>query len=209
MPQTFNHAIIASHPEEQSFTMSVAKRYAEAVRAHGHEAVIRDLYRLNFDPVLKTEERMGTPAADVTKEWDTIGKPDVIVLVYPVWFGTPPAILKGYIDRVFGAGRRIGLGGAGCPSEQLRGKRLVSFTSSGGSRAWLDEKGVLMSLRNVYDRYLSDVFGFGETHRFHFDSISEETQEIDIRMHLGNVEKAAREVMSRMVVSPPPMHPNP
>ena len=100
MAKTYKHAIIACHPDEKSFTLAVANRYAEAVRAHGHEAIIRDLYRMKFNPVLKSAERRGRPAKDVEKEWGTLGKVDVFVLVYPIWFGTPPAMLKGYIDRV-------------------------------------------------------------------------------------------------------------
>src|SRR5688572_33218302 len=117
---------------------------------------MRDLYRMNFDPVLREEERHGRPAADVTSEWAALGKIDVFVLVHPIWFGTPPAMLKGYIDRVFGAGRSLGLGEGG-DSGLLSGTRLVSLTSSGSHRAWLDEKGVLGSLRTVYDRYLTEV----------------------------------------------------
>lgn len=202
MSQTFKHAIIVCHPQEESFTFSVARRYAEAVEASGHEVVLRDLYRLKFDPVLRAEEMDGTPAADVTEEWDVLGKADVFVLVYPIWFGTPPAVLKGYIDRVFGAGRHRGWGEGG-DSEQLSGKRLVSLTSSGSMRAWLSEKGVLGSLRTVYDRYFSEVFGFTETHRYHFDGVTDELPERDVAMHLKEVEQAAREVMARMITAAP------
>ena len=208
MTQTFKHAVIACHPEKRSFTLSVAERYAEAVRAHGHDVVVRDLYRNRFKPVLRASERRGAPAPDVVHEWGILGKPDVYVLVYPIWFGTPPAMLKGYIDRVFGAGRTRGQGGEGGPRERLAGTRLVSLSSSGSLRAWLDEKGVLMSLHNVYDRYLAEVFGFNETHRYHFDGITEGLPEREIGMHLNNVEKAAREVMARMIPGPPDRDPN-
>lgn len=208
MSQTFKHAIIACHPVEKSFTLSVAHRYADAVRAHGHEALVRDLYRIGFDPVLTAKERRGEPAADVTMEWGHLGKPDVFVLVYPIWFGTPPAMLKGYIDRVFGAGRTRGAGGTGGTGELLAGKRLVSLTSSGSSRAWLNEKGVLGSLRTLYDRYLLEVFGFAETHRYHFDSITENLPKQEIQIHLHEVENGAREVMSRMTGGPPDRNPN-
>jgi NAD(P)H dehydrogenase (quinone) len=209
MTQTFKHAIIACHPEEQSFTLSMARRYAEAVEAHGHETLLRDLYRMEFNPVLGAAERRGTPAADVEHEWALLGKVDVYVLVYPIWFGTPPALLKGYIDRVFGAGRDLGRDDDGGPGELLAGKRLVSLTASGSMRAWLAEKGVLGSLRTVYDRYFADIFGFDETHRFHFDGIVDDLPEHDVALHLRDVEKAAREVMSRMVVTPPERHPHP
>ena len=208
MAQTYKHAIIACHPEEASFTLSVAQRYAEAVRAHGHEAIVRDLYRMKFDPVLKANERHGNAAKDVGKEWAALGKVDVFVLVYPIWFGVPPAMLVGYIDRVFGAGRTRGQGGEGGPGELLAGKRLVSLTSSGSMKAWLSEKGVLGSLRTVYDRYFADVFGFVETHRFHFDGVTDGITERDVAMHLHEVEKAAREVMSRMVPGAPERNPN-
>jgi NAD(P)H dehydrogenase (quinone) len=208
MAQTIKHAIIACHPEQSSFTLSVANRYAETVRAHGHEALVRDLYRMKFDPVLRAKERQGQPADDVTKEWAILGKVDVFALVYPIWFGTPPAMLKGYIDRVFGAGRTRGSGGKGGTGELLAGKHLVSLTSSGSMRAWLAEKGVLGSLRTVYDRYFAEVFGFAETHSYHFDGVTDEVPEREIRMHLLDVEKAAREVMSRMVPGPPPRDPN-
>jgi len=208
MTQTFKHAIIACHPDEDSFTLSMARRYAEAVEAHGHETVLRDLYRMKFDPVLRAAERTGTPAHDIEKEWAVLGKIDVYVLVYPIWFGTPPAMLKGYIDRVFGAGRNRGRGEEGGAGELLAGKRLVSLTASGGRRAWLAEKGVLGSLRTVYDRYFAEVFGFEDTHRYHFDGIVDDLPETEIAIHLHDVEKAAREVMSRMVPTPPDRNPH-
>lgn len=116
-------------------------------------------------------------------------------------------MLKGYIDRVFGAGREGGIGGEGGTGELLAGKRLVSLTSSGSLRAWLDEKGVLGSLRTVYDRYLAEVFGFTETHRFHFDGLTAEIPAREVRMHLAEAEKAAREVMARMVPGCPDRDP--
>ena len=176
--------------------MSVAKRYADTVSARGQQVLLRDLYRMDFDPVLRDEERFGDPREDVAKEWALLGKVDIFVLVYPIWFGAPPAMLVGYIDRVLGAGRERGLEGE--EGELVAGKRLVSLTSSGSMRAWLNEKGVLNSLRTVYDRYLSDVFGFVETARYHFDGVGPDTPERDIRIHLTAAENAAREVMSRL-----------
>lgn len=208
MPQTIKHAIIVCHPLKKSFTMAAAEKYAATVKAHGQEAVVRDLYRIGFDPVLKAKERQGKPASDVGCEWSALGKPDVFVLVYPIWFGTPPAMLKGYIDRVFGAGRSRGQGGEGGTRELLVGKHLVSLTSSGSLSAWLAEKGVLGSLRNVFSKYLAEVFGFADTSSYHFDGVTADIPEREIRMHLHGVETAAREVMSRIVPSPEDVAPD-
>ena len=198
MTQPLKHAIIACHPDQGSFTLAIANRYAEAVRKHGHPAIVRDLYRLGFDPVLKLEEREGEPAADVIAEWHALGEVDVFVLVYPIWFGAPPAMLKGYIDRVLGAGRTRGEAGEGSKSAILHGKSLVSLTLSGGMRAWLDEKGVLESMRNLFDRYLGEVFGLPETHHYHFDGVQPGLAERDYRFHLAKADHAAEETLARI-----------
>jgi hypothetical protein len=74
MTQTFKHAVIACHPDAKSFTLSVAERYAETVRKHGHEVVVRDLYRMRFNPVLGSRERKGHPAKDIGIEWAALGR---------------------------------------------------------------------------------------------------------------------------------------
>jgi NAD(P)H dehydrogenase (quinone) len=197
MARPLKHAIIACHPAEDSFTLAIARRYADAVEAHGHPSVLRDLYRIGFDPVLKDDERQGTPRADVISEWAVLGNPDVFVLVYPIWFGAPPAMMKGYIDRIFGAGRTRGSAESN-EGSRLAGKDLVSLSLSGTMSAWLDEKGVLGSLRNIFDRYIADVFAFDETHHYHFDGVRPGLPERDYLLHLAEVDEAAREVLARV-----------
>ena len=197
MTKPLRHAIIACHPSETSFTLAIARRYAEAVRTHGHDVIVRDLYRLGFDPVLKDEERQGHPRADVLAEWATLGDIDMFVLAYPIWFGAPPAMLMGYIDRVLGAGRLRGSTREDGAGSIMQGKQLVSLTLSGSMSAWLDEKGVLESLRNLFDRYLGEVFGLAETHHYHFDGVQPGLPERDYAFHLADAENAAAEVLAR------------
>lgn len=198
---TIKHAIIACHPDENSFVLSVARRYAQIVESREQRLVLRDLYRIGFDPVLRASERQGKPADDVSAELAKLGTADVFVLVYPIWFGSPPAMLKGYVDRVFGAGRMVGADNLELGGGILAGKRLVTFTSSGSMRPWLEERGVLTSMQNLFDRYLKEVFGLAGTDRYHFDGITPATPEREIRAHLADVERSAREVMSRFVFS--------
>jgi NAD(P)H dehydrogenase (quinone) len=204
---TIRHAIVAGHPSPDSFTLAMAKRYAKAVGQEGHEVVLRDLYRIGFDPVLKEPERHGAPAPDVDTEWQCLGRPDVFVLVYPIWFGSPPAMLKGYVERVLGAGRSRGFETLGTQDDPLAGKYMVSLTCSGQKRPWLEEHGVPESLRTIYDRYLADRLGVAETHRYHFDGISDSTPASEIRAHLDAVERAARAVVTRLAKGPPDIDP--
>src|SRR5687768_15453082 len=101
------HLLILGHPDPGSFNHAVAARYAEVVRSNYQAIEVRDLYAMGFDPLLKDTERPRhgpvNSSPDVRHEMDLIDRSDVISFVYPLWFGTPPAIIKGYIDRVFGA----------------------------------------------------------------------------------------------------------
>lgn len=198
MTRSLTHAIIVCHPSKASFTLAVAQRYADAVCSRGDKTFLRDLYGIGFDPVLRDEERHGEPGEDVLAEWEQLQTADVLVLVYPIWFGAPPAMLKGYIDRVFGAGRSLGRASEEAKSDLLAGKQLVTLQLSGGTRAWLHEAGVLASLRTLFARYLSEVFGLPETHSYHFDGITPDLSEKDALSHLAAVDDAAREVLAHV-----------
>jgi len=156
------HAVIIAHPNPQSLACAVAKTYADAVAALGHTVVVRDLYRMGFDPCLKAAE-VPRPSgfefgADVTAERRQLADVDVFAFVYPFWFNAPPAILKGYVDRVFsmGFGYAPGLGGT---QPLLDGKKLISFSSSGAPDSWVRETGALQALMALFDRHLAAMCG--------------------------------------------------
>ena len=195
------HAVIVSHPSLDSFNLSVARRYADVAQALGDEVVVRDLYRMNFDPVLKAEEQPDSEgpvlAEDVKAELAILSGADVFVIVYPIWFGGPPAILKGYIDRVLGAGVTHSEVRDRRSHTLMEGKRLVSFTSSGNSRYWLEEQGAWMSLRNLFDTYLTNAFALAGNDHFHFDCVTGSTEEAMLGAYLREVEDAARATCAR------------
>src|SRR3546814_9950417 len=76
---------------------------------------------------------------------------DVLTFVYPVWFGTPPAMLKGYLERVVGSG--IGFGSGVEYPKPLVNVRLVQISTSSSSTPWLNEKGVPSALHTLFDNY--------------------------------------------------------
>lgn len=156
------HAIILAHPDSRSFNATIAATYARAAADLGHAVVVRDLYAIDFDPRLRRTElpwvKDYAPGEDVRRERALIGDADVFVFVYPLWFNAPPAILKGYVDRVFGAG--FGFQPmAGISDPLLVGRRLVSFSSSGAPESWVRETGAFEALTRNFDRHLSDMCG--------------------------------------------------
>lgn len=169
------HLVVLGHPDSKSFGATVAQVYCDAVRGFGHEAVLRDLYALDFDPRLAAEERPGAspfrPASDIVEDLDLLRRADVITMVYPIWFGMPPAIIKGYIDRVLGAGFSAAAIKRGSPHPVLAGKRLMLFTSSASTRPWLEEKGQWRALRQAFETYLQGIFSLRDAGHTHFDAI--------------------------------------
>lgn len=192
-----SHLVVLGHPSPKSFNAAITGRYVEAVRGVHHEAVQRDLYALGFDPLLKESERTAngaeSEAEDVRTELEFLRQCDIVTFVYPLWFGMPPAIVKGYIDRVLGAGFRVddlGQSGKGV----LRGKRLAVITTSGSRITWLEEHGMWISLRQSFDEYLKSVFGFCHCDHYHADSVVDELTPANAERILFEVGEFARSV---------------
>jgi NAD(P)H dehydrogenase (quinone) len=201
-PGIQRHAVILAHPDADSFNASAARTWCEAVEAQGHQAVLRDLYRLGFDPVLKSNEQPRpdrfTMSNDVAAELAAIDKADALVLVYPVWFGAPPAILKGYIDRVLGAGFSYDAIRDRAGHRFLGGKQLVSISTSGNSIQWLDEQGAWLSLRMVFSDYLAQSFSMARSEHLHLSNIVENMTERHAGEELYRVSELAGVVCGRL-----------
>jgi NAD(P)H dehydrogenase (quinone) len=167
------HALIFAHPNEHSFTGSIVKAYAQAAEGLDHKVIRRDLYRLSFDPCLKTDEMPGEnfrPAADVMLERLMLGEVDIFALFYPLWLNAPPAMMKGYLERVFGFGFAYG-GIGGSTSPLLTGRKLIVFTSSGASLDWVKRTGAYDALHTLFDSYFAELCGLRLLDHIHFGNV--------------------------------------
>lgn len=97
--------LVFSHPDPASYCGSLCKALQETARLRG-EVEFLDLYRSGFHPVLTPEEIRSHFSFDplVQAYARLIALADVLVFVYPLWWGGPPALLKGFLDRVFRPG---------------------------------------------------------------------------------------------------------
>lgn len=94
--------IVVGHPRSGSFCHALAKEYAEGADSAGNETRILPLDALRFDPILRAGfEGVQPLEEDLVAAQDAIRWAEHLVFVYPVWWGTMPALLKGFIDRVF------------------------------------------------------------------------------------------------------------
>lgn len=107
-PRTPHHLVVFAHPHPGSYTASVCEFYCEALRDQGHTVELRDLYRAPIAGVLTSEEyvdsRAGSYPIDVQREHDALRGADGLTLVFPLWWMGPPALLKGWLDRVLSYG---------------------------------------------------------------------------------------------------------
>ena len=174
-PRPIRHAVVYANPSGASFDHAILDAYAATVASHGQETVVRDLYAMRFDPVLKLEERPAptrwAPAPDVAVELDVLHHSEALVLIYPIWFGLPPAILKGYVERVMGAGYDVADLQARTGQPALRGKHLLSFSTSGASLAWLNEQEQTLALRKAFDVYLWRGLAMGQSEHIMIDNV--------------------------------------
>lgn len=168
------HLVVVGHPDRHSFNHALADAYCRGVRDSGQVAEIDDLYARGFDPLLRADERPGPDyhlSMDVAAVLEMLERADALVLVYPIWFGLPPAIIKGYVDRVMGADFSAQRIKAHIPNPRLSGKHLLSISTSASTLPWLEEQGQWLALRDAFDRYITNVFGLEDGDRLHFDAI--------------------------------------
>lgn len=98
--------VVLGHPSTKSFNHAIADTVVETLKDNGHDVMYHDLYAENFDPVLPYNEisQEASISPVVKKHSDELASADGIIVVHPSWWGQPPAVLKGWIDRVFRPG---------------------------------------------------------------------------------------------------------
>lgn len=129
-------SLILAHPDPDSFNHAVAHTALDALQTNGHRIFFHDLYREKFDPLLPAAEiaRDFPLPDDIRQHCEEIAMADGIVIVHPNWWGQPPAILKGWVDRVIRPGIAYefleGDSGEGVPRGLLKAKTALVYNTS-------------------------------------------------------------------------------
>ncbi|CAA0101374.1 NAD(P)H-dependent oxidoreductase [Zhongshania aliphaticivorans] len=209
--------IVFAHPEENSFGASLLQRSIEQLRLDGHEVQVSDLYRMGFNPVATAsdfQERRfpeqlqydreqkyaakgeGGFSSDIQEELDKLFWCDHLILQFPLWWFSVPAIMKGWIDRVFvngavyGAGLRWENGG-------LKGRSASLSITTGCLPEMVQPNGVLGDLRVILWHLHAGVFHYSGLDVYEpFVAYSLRYQDADERlrvhdayaMYLGEIE---------------------
>lgn len=189
------HLVIAAHPSTRSFNRAVVEAYTSELVERGHRVECRDLYAASFNPVLSARDLAAVArrklAKDIKVEQAAIRRADVLTLISPLWWSGFPAMLKGYIDRVFCAGFAYVIKGADyLPG--LSGKKGVIITTSGATAEELKSGGTLRALRTIHDEGLMEFCGVEMVRHLYLSGIDPAMSRADGEKRLETVRRFVR-----------------
>lgn len=145
-----NQLIIVAHPKKDSFSKTISEELGQSFRNEGYNVKTRDLYKIEFNPILTSRElelnKTGDTYPDIIEEQRLMAWADEITFIYPLWWNAFPAMLKGYIDRVFTNGFAFRIGEKG-PEGLLSGKKVRLITTAGMSDEALKKSNIYEGLR--------------------------------------------------------------
>jgi NAD(P)H dehydrogenase (quinone) len=131
--------VILGHPDKISFNHAIAKSCVNRLIENEHKVIFHDLYEESFNSTLDKEEIPidGTVDDKIRQHCQDLVSSDGIIIIHPNWWGQPPAILKGWVDRVFRPGVAYkfieGDNGEGVPIGLLNAKVGIVFNTSNTS----------------------------------------------------------------------------
>lgn len=163
-----NVLIVYAHSQPTSFNAALLRTAVETLEGEGHVVEVSDLYAMGFNPVaseadfkqrrfeghLQYDREQKHAAAtktfsdDIATEIDKVLRADLLILQFPLWWFSVPAIMKGWFDRVFANGLMYGQFGR-FDRGGLRGKRAMVCTSTGCFPGMVEPGGMLGHLDAV------------------------------------------------------------
>ena len=190
------HLIVVAHPLEDSITMKLARTFARELQKLGHSQKTHDLYRMRFNPVMGAHEleprSIGHSAdADVAQAQEDLRGADVLTMIYPLWWATMPAMMKGYIDRVFARGFAYEAR-SGVVRGLMGGKRCVLITLSGSPMSKLLDSGEWKAISALQDAHIFRSSGFDLIEHLHFDAVEPPTSDEVLERDLARVRSCAQ-----------------
>ncbi|GCD12802.1 NAD(P)H-dependent oxidoreductase [Clostridium tagluense] len=189
-----NNLVVFAHPNSKSFGKGIVDTVVTTSKENGANVIVRDLYEIGFDPILKPADfeafQSGKVPEDILAEQEHIKWADVITFVYPVWWASFPAMLKGYIDRVFSYGFAYEYID-GVPNGLLKGKKGLLFCTTGTPSEMYSANGMHNSMKQTTDQGILNFSGIEEVEHTFFGAVpnaSSETLE-DYLKEVSNIVK--------------------
>lgn len=190
--------LILAHPDTGSFNHAIARIALDSLKKAGHTVYYHDLYLEGFDPVLPATEIPRDVILDstISRHCEEIAIADGIIIIHPNWWGQPPAILKGWIDRIIrpGVAYRFleGDSGEGVPVGLLKARSAIVFNTA-NTPAEREETVFGDPLEHIWKDCIFGLCGVTDLHRMIFRVVVTSTPEVRHRW-LQDAQKLVNEI---------------
>jgi len=190
--------IVLANPNTTSFNHAIAHHAQKELEANGHTVIFHDLYEESFAPILPGPEiqRNASLPKIISQHCHEARNADGIIIVHPNWWGMPPAILTGWVDRIMRPGEAYsfveGDNGEGVPVGLLKANKAIVFNTS---NTFEDREREIFGdpLERIWKDCIFDLCGVTDTYRQTFGVIVTSTQE-ERQAWLAEVEKKVGEI---------------
>jgi len=172
-------SVILGHPYSKSFNHAIAETVVTTLQKNGHKVYFHDLYAEKFNPLVTASDFAGQSLEEVVQKHQAeIKEAEGIVIVHPNWWGQPPAILKGWVDRVLWNNVAYQFdeadNGGGVPKGLLKAKSALVFNTS-NTPAEREETVFGDPLESIWKKCIFDFCGVKEVYRMMFRVIADST----------------------------------
>lgn len=171
-----NILVVLAHPDTSSFNHAIANAAVGQLKRNGHTVFFHDLYAESFDARLPVDEipRDVTLPEDIEQHCKEAASADGFIIVHPNWWGMPPALLKGWVDRIMRPGLAYefveGDGGEGVPVGLLKADKALVFNTS-NTEATREQEAFGDPLERIWKDCIFDLCGVMDCYRRMFGVI--------------------------------------
>ncbi len=182
--------VICAHPNPESFNHALLEEFTKGLKEAGYGYESLDLFASGFDPCFKpgdfSQFTGGQMPDDVQEQQKKVKGAEALVFIHPVWWWGPPAILKGWLDRVFSFGFAYKLGEKG-PEGLLDIKKVLLITTTMGGEAQYKALGIEDAMKTIDRATFTGVCGIKDVeHIFMYEAAT------DAEARKGHLELANR-----------------
>ncbi|MGD0884569.1 MAG: NAD(P)H-dependent oxidoreductase [Thermodesulfovibrionales bacterium] len=168
------YLIIYAHPDTASFNHAIMETISDELKKSNKDFEVRDLYKIAFNPILSSEDlaaiQNGAVPQDIKIEQDHIRSAGTLIFIFPIWWSSMPAMLKGYIDRVFSLKFAYDITADGVIG-LLKGKKVFIVSTTGASEEDYEKMGAFKMMNKSIDMAIFQLSGMEVVGHKYFSSV--------------------------------------
>lgn len=193
-----NVLVVYTHPVKSSFNRAILAEVEKGLAEAGHSVQVADLYAEGFQCAM-TEKDFGQfegkpPPADILKEQARVEWSDAIIFIFPMWWWSLPAMLKGWIDRVMSYGWGY-VDPYDPDSSHLKDHKVLVLTTASASKKALEKRGYDKAFHAQLNVGIFDYCGIKDVATRIFYELDETSSEVQKRTYLDEARALARSII--------------